>query len=172
MLEIQWALAQMGADMGCGTPGPGGPDTHKVFGRNFTMGGHPQKVAVKVSGYGNFRWFTYMNLYPCKMLTFWYKLYDGMTYMYKYMSASACACIDFSLLSLNPYIVKNQCVYNWTYICCYCKWVHRLSHLYKPTRTSRLTLCIYVLYLYSKGINQVGPNAGRAKPGRTRAELF
>ena len=46
------------------------------------------------------------------MLTFWYTWYDGMTNMYKYMSASACASIDFSLLSLNPYIVKNQCVYN------------------------------------------------------------
>ena len=43
------------------------------------------------------------------MLTFWY---DGMTYMHKYMSASACACIDFSVLSLNPYIEKYQCVYN------------------------------------------------------------
>ena len=45
------------------------------------------------------------------MLPFWYTLYDGMTYlnMFKYMSASACACIDFSLLSLNPYIVKSQC---------------------------------------------------------------
>ena len=45
------------------------------------------------------------------MLTSWYTCYDGMTflYMYKYMPASAC--IDFSLLFLNPYIVKNQCVY-------------------------------------------------------------
>ena len=33
--------------MGCGTPGPRGPGTHKVFGRNFTMGGHPQSFGRK-----------------------------------------------------------------------------------------------------------------------------
>ena len=33
--------------MGCGTPGPRGPGTHKVFRRNFTMGGHPQSFGRK-----------------------------------------------------------------------------------------------------------------------------
>ena len=33
--------------MGCGMPGPGGSGTHKVFGRNFTMGGHPQSFGRK-----------------------------------------------------------------------------------------------------------------------------
>ena len=68
-------LTEYMEDHGCGMPGPGGPDTHKVFGRNFTMGGGTHKVlAEKVSGYGNFRWFTYTNVrvYPCKMLIFWY----------------------------------------------------------------------------------------------------
>ena len=36
-----------GGAMGCGTPGPRGPGTHKVFGRNFTMGGHPQSFGRK-----------------------------------------------------------------------------------------------------------------------------
>ena len=75
--------------MGCGRPGPGGPGTHKVFEWNLQWAGTHKVLAEKVSGYGNFRWFTYANVYSCKMLTFWYTWYDGMTYtrMYKYMLA-------------------------------------------------------------------------------------
>ena len=75
--------------MGCGRPGPGGPGTHKVFEWNLQWAGTHKVLAEKVSGYGNFRWFTYTNVYSCKMLTFWYTWYDGMTYtrMYKYMLA-------------------------------------------------------------------------------------
>ena len=141
--------------LNAGSSGTGRPQS---FRKKFYNGRAPQKLykvlAEKVSGYGNFRWFTYMNLYPCKMLTFWYTLYNGMTYMYKYMSASACAYIDFSLLSLNSYIVKNQSVYNWTYryLCWYCKWVQVVRNMpvLPQHRTSCVkqcySICAYILY--------------------------
>ena len=61
--------------MGCGMPGPRGPGTHKVFRRNFTMGGHPPSFGRKRKR--KFK-VMYILVYPCKMLTFWYTGYDKL----------------------------------------------------------------------------------------------
>ena len=96
--------------------------------------------------------FTYKNIrvHPCKMLTFWYTWFDGMTYMYKYsyMSASACECMDFSLLSL---IVKNQCV---------CTTEHIYVVIVNEYIVYRIasTLTLFKLYFYSY-THQVTNNA-------------
>ena len=83
-------------------------------------------------------------IYPCKMLIHVLRRNDVRVHViYKY---PYCTCqhqhvhvqysIDFSLLSHNPYIVKNECVYNCTvhtckFTCTYegmlCKW-HPIGH--------------------------------------------
>ena len=98
----------------------------KISEKFLQLAGTHKVLAGKVSENGNFRWFT-DTVYPCKMLI--HVMWRNDVHVQIHVSISACACIDFSLLSLNPYIVTNQCVYNCTstYLCCNCKW-HPRGH--------------------------------------------
>ena len=106
-----------------------------------------------------------MNLYPFKILIFWYTLYDGMTHMYKYMymSESACACIDFSLLSLNPYIVKtNVCTSKHAYVVIVNEYIVYRIYTNLPGLAGYVVHIRIVNYIYSKV--STGPGRMRAKP--------